>query len=135
MKPMARFGWQVGASAFSIGLPLRGHCAEIALPGVGGELLYGVFVLFALLAVMIVGLLMFRRVLGLKTVPGAVSLIGGVPVGSKERVVLLEVNGTRILVGVSPGQVQALHVFGDSAQPSFATTVSGECAEAERRCA
>ena len=35
---------------------------------------------------------------------------GGVSLGPRERVVLLNVEGTRLLVGVAPGRVQTLHV-------------------------
>lgn len=40
---------------------------------------------------------------------GAVRLIGGTAVGQRERVVLLEVGDTWLVVGVAPGQVSALH--------------------------
>ena len=45
-------------------------------------------------------------------VPGltnqAIKLVGAASVGTRERVVLLEVAGTWILVGVAPGQVRSL---------------------------
>lgn len=40
---------------------------------------------------------------------GAVRLIGGTAVGQRERVVLLEVGDTWLVIGVAPGQVSALH--------------------------
>lgn len=40
---------------------------------------------------------------------GAIRLIGGIAVGPKERVVLVEVGETWLVVGVAPGQVTALH--------------------------
>jgi len=42
---------------------------------------------------------------------GMVSVIGGVSLGPRERAVLLQVGGTRLLVGVAPGQVRMLHVI------------------------
>jgi flagellar protein FliO/FliZ len=52
---------------------------------------------------------MLRRVGG---VPGlsnqAIKMVGAASVGSRERVVLLEVAGTWIVVGVAPGQVRSL---------------------------
>ncbi len=52
---------------------------------------------------------MLRRVGG---VPGfansAIKLVGATSVGARERVVLLEVAGTWIVVGVAPGQVRSL---------------------------
>ncbi len=40
---------------------------------------------------------------------GAIRLIGGIAVGPKERVVVVEVGDTWLVVGVAPGQVTALH--------------------------
>ena len=42
---------------------------------------------------------------------GAVQIIGGVSLGTREKAVLLSVQGTRLLVGVAPGQVRTLHVL------------------------
>jgi len=40
---------------------------------------------------------------------GALRLVGGIAVGPKERVVLVEVGDTWVVIGVAPGQVNALH--------------------------
>lgn len=40
-----------------------------------------------------------------------ISIIGGVSLGPRERAVLLQVEDTRLLVGVAPGRVQTLHLF------------------------
>ncbi|PTR16401.1 flagellar protein FliO/FliZ [Nitrosospira sp. Nsp2] len=40
---------------------------------------------------------------------GAVKVIGGSPVGQRERVVLVEVADTWLVIGVAPGSVTALH--------------------------
>lgn len=40
-----------------------------------------------------------------------IQILGGVSLGSREKAVLLEVEGTRLLVGVAAGQVNTLHVF------------------------
>jgi len=42
---------------------------------------------------------------------GGLKIIGGLSMGARERVVLLQVGETQLLVGVAPGQVQALHVL------------------------
>jgi flagellar protein FliO/FliZ len=41
------------------------------------------------------------------------SILGGVSLGPRERAVLLQVGGTKLLVGVAPGRVQTLHVLGE----------------------
>lgn len=40
---------------------------------------------------------------------GAIRVIGGSMVGQRERVVLLEISDTWLVIGVAPGQVTALH--------------------------
>lgn len=40
---------------------------------------------------------------------GTLKLVGGIAVGPKERVVVVEVGDTWLVVGVAPGQVSALH--------------------------
>ncbi len=40
---------------------------------------------------------------------GVVRVLGGASVGPRERVVLIEVESTRLLLGVAPGQVRTLH--------------------------
>lgn len=42
---------------------------------------------------------------------GSLRVVGGVAVGPKERVVLVEIGETWLVVGVAPGQVNALHVL------------------------
>lgn len=44
---------------------------------------------------------------------GMVSVLGGVSLGPRERAVVLQVDGVRLLVGVAPGRVQTLHVLND----------------------
>ena len=42
---------------------------------------------------------------------GAIQVIGGLPLGSRERLLLIEVDQVRLLIGVTSSQIQALHVF------------------------
>lgn len=41
----------------------------------------------------------------------AIDVIADIPLGQKERAVLLKVGQTQILIGVAPGQVNTLHVL------------------------
>jgi len=53
-----------------------------------------------------------KRMRGLgNRVGNAIDVIADIPLGQKERVVLLKVGQTQILVGVAPGQVNTLHVL------------------------
>lgn len=53
-----------------------------------------------------------RRYAAGRTAAGsALRVLGGVAVGQRERVVMVEVGDTWLLVGVAPGRVNALHVM------------------------
>ncbi len=45
------------------------------------------------------------------TAGGGLRILGGLSMGARERVVLLQVGETQLLVGVAPGRVQTLHVL------------------------
>jgi flagellar protein FliO/FliZ len=42
---------------------------------------------------------------------GLIRILGGVSVGPRERVLVIEVENTRLLVGVAAGQIRTLHVL------------------------
>ncbi|MCO6412080.1 MAG: flagellar biosynthetic protein FliO [Thiogranum sp.] len=42
---------------------------------------------------------------------GGLRILGGLSMGARERVVLLQVGDAQLLVGVAPGRVQTLHVL------------------------
>lgn len=42
---------------------------------------------------------------------GALRILGGVSMGTRERIVLLQVGDQQLLVGVAPGRIQTLHVL------------------------
>jgi len=49
---------------------------------------------------------------------GSLRVVGGVAVGPKERVVLVDVGDTRLVLGVSPGQVTTLHQMARPEEPA-----------------
>ncbi len=55
-----------------------------------------------------------RRMRGLGSrVGNAIDILADVPLGQKERAVLLKVGPTQILIGVAPGRVNTLHVLAE----------------------
>ena len=42
---------------------------------------------------------------------GGLRVLGGLSLGARERVVLIQVGGRQLLLGVAPGRVQTLHVL------------------------
>lgn len=76
----------------------------------GGSMLQVILGLGLVLAVMAGCAWLLRRFGGLQRKPGGgIKVIGGSAVGQRERVVLVEVADTWLVIGVAPGHVTALH--------------------------
>lgn len=55
-----------------------------------------------------------RKVTGLSSpIAGTLRVLGGVSLGSREKAILLQVGGRKLLLGVTPGRVQTLYVLDD----------------------
>lgn len=68
--------------------------------------------LAAVIGLILVLAFVLRRLPGMGAArSGELRVVGSVSVGSRERVVLVEAGGSRVLLGVAPGRVQALHVL------------------------
>ncbi len=82
-------------------------------PGVSGGSLVQVTLGLLLVLAMIVGIAWLLRRYGRlqSAASGSLKIIGGLSIGPRERVVLLQVGDTQLLVGVAPGRVQTLHVL------------------------
>jgi len=75
-----------------------------------------VFVLIIVIAVA----WLVRRVGGVTMAGGgAMSVVGGMSMGARERVVLLQVGDEQILIGVSPGRISKLHVLEKPIEPQL----------------
>ena len=84
--------------------------AGSALPAGGiAQALIGLAAVLALVAVMAWALKRFSGLRG--TGSGLIRIVGAAAVGPRERIVLVEVGGSWLLVGVAPGQVRALHTL------------------------
>ena len=94
--------WALAAGAD----PSRAELPAVVSGGMLTQLTLGLVVVLALA----VGLswLLRRHVLPRS---GAIRVIGGLPLGSRERLLLIEVDETRLLIGVTTQQIQTLHVF------------------------
>jgi len=72
-----------------------------------------------------------RRMRGFgRTVTGALDVIADLPLGQKERAVLIRVGTTQVLLGVAPGRVSTLHVL---AQPIDLTPPVNANSSSEQR--
>ena len=66
-----------------------------------------------LAAIFVIAWLVRRLLLASNRVGGAIDILADVPLGQKERAVLLKVGATQILLGVAPGRVNTLHVLAE----------------------
>ncbi len=91
-------------------VPITSIAAEaVATGSPTGSILKMVVGLLVVLAVMaLVAWILKRMVPGIGKQQSAVRIVGGVSVGSRERVVVLEVAGRWLVVGVAHGQVSAI---------------------------
>ena len=104
-------------AVFASALPAS---AQDAASPVGPGSLLQVFAGLLLVLALVVGAAWALRRIG--RVPGlsnqAIKTIAAASVGTRERVVLLEVAGTWVLVGVAPGQVRSLATMPKSELPT-----------------
>ena len=78
----------------------------------GTNILQLVIGLILVLVMVIVIAWLVKRVGGVSiSGSGVINVLGGMSMGARERVVLLQVGDEQILVGVSPGRIQTLHVL------------------------
>ncbi|HWZ64777.1 MAG TPA: flagellar biosynthetic protein FliO [Steroidobacteraceae bacterium] len=62
---------------------------------------------------------LLKRVRGFNSrVGSSLEVIAHVPLGAKERAVLLKVGPTQLLIGVAPGRVNALYVLPEPLEPA-----------------
>ncbi len=82
-------------------------------PGVGADQMLQMGVGLVLVVLVILALAWVARRLGrgrAATIAG-MRVVGGFPIGTRERVVLVDVDDVRLVLGVAPGRVQTLHVL------------------------
>lgn len=103
----------------------------VAPPGVG-SLGTVTLALALVLAAIFAAAWLLRRVRGFGRASGtALDVIAELPVGQKERAVLIRVGTTQILIGVAPGRVSTLHVLSEPVQGLTPGTQPGFAGERE----
>jgi len=66
-----------------------------------------------IVSLLFLGAFLLRRLNGGKTfgITGPLRIVGGLMISPRERIVLLEVGDTWIVVGIVPGQIKTLHTL------------------------
>lgn len=98
----------------------------------GGIVQIIVSLLLVLAAIVLVAWMLKRMNLAQQGAAGTLKVIGGVAIGQRERVVLVEVEDTWLVVGVGPGQIRTLHTL---PKPEDGNAVTAVSAPADRRFA
>lgn len=85
--------------------------------------------LLVLAAIVMVGWLLKRINVAQQGTGNLLKVLGSVPIGQRERIVLVEVKDTWLVVGVGPSQIRTLHTLenpGTSGQENTSAAPSGD---------
>lgn len=98
--------------------------AEQAAPAPGistSSMIQGFLGLLVILALLALAAYLMRRLNGGRPFGGGpLKLIGGIAVGSRERIIVVEVADTWVVVGIAPGQMRTLHTLPKGELPAGA---------------
>lgn len=99
----------INLALMSLLMPMQAFAAEATTVSPTGSVLKMVLGLVAVLAVMAIMSWVVKRMLPNQGAQhSAIKMVGGVNVGTREKVVVLEVSGRWLVVGVAQGQVSAI---------------------------
>jgi len=139
-------GWCTRAALASLWLllwtgPVAAESASGAWSGSGGGVVDAAYLaqlivgLFVVVAAIVVLAFVMRRMTGAQAALGReLRIVGGISLGAREKLVLVQVGDTQLLVGVAPGRVQTLHVLDEPIRvdPSDAVSRPGDTPFARR---
>ena len=105
------------------------QAASTAAPVGAGGLASVTLALLVVLAAIFAVAWVARRVRGMgNRVGNAIDVLADVPLGPKERAVLLKVGAEQVLIGVAPGRVSALHVLREPVEVTKPATATAPAA-------
>lgn len=118
-------------AALAAGVPaLSVAAAEAAAPGVSVGTMLQTFAMLALLLALFVGAAWLTRRLnggrGLIGGQGPLRIVGALALGPRERILLVEVEDTWLVIGIAPGQMRTLHTLPKGNLPPPATVGDGQ---------
>lgn len=92
-------------------LPINARGSEVANPGIpAGTYLQATLALLLILGLLFGTAWLARKLSGGKGFgQGGMKVIGGVALGPRERIVLVEVGDSWLVIGIVPGQIRTLH--------------------------
>jgi flagellar protein FliO/FliZ len=119
-QPATRFHFSVASVLMLTTAPAWPQQAPEAVPGLSsGHFVQGFLGLMAVIAVLLLATWLVKRFGG--ATPwgqgGALKVLGGLSVGPRERIVLVEVGETWLVIGVTASQVRTLHTMAKGSLP------------------
>lgn len=100
-------------------LPSLGAAAGTA-PVAAGQALQVVLGLCVVLGMIVAAAWAARRLQAIRPQgSGHIRVIEGMALGTRDKLLLVEVDGRRVLLGLSPGRIATLHSFNGAAAPMF----------------
>lgn len=123
---LSRLRYGVGGGLCGVAWPLWADAADSGRRILSSEASFALFGGVLVVLGLILTLAWVARRLGMAPLGGSgpIRLLGGLSVGTRERILLIEVEGTRLLLGVAPGRVQTLHVVSKTPEFSMAPTLT-----------
>jgi flagellar protein FliO/FliZ len=103
----------LGLTSFSVAHAQGAASQAVAVPSLGGAGIVQTGLGLVLVLALLFGLAWLAKRFGLQRPMGGgnVRIVGSAAVGQRERVVVVEVAGDWVVLGVAPGQVRGLHVI------------------------
>ena len=84
---------------------------------VSGSLLKVTFGLLFVVAAIFASAWFFRRFSSMSSVPSdSLKIIGGLNIGNREKVILVQVGKEQVLIGVTPSNINTLHILSENIQ-------------------
>jgi len=105
-------------TAMAAEVPRAAYSAPPATVSSGSVLQIIFSLLLVLAAIVLVAWLLKRMNVAQNSNGNLLKVLGGVAVGQRERVVLVEIEDTWLVVGVGPGQIRTLHTLPKSNLPT-----------------
>ena len=123
-----RTGQIVATVLVNLPAPIAQAAARVEGVGVDPNALLRLTLALAVVLAVIVALawLLRRMARFNRSVNGQLRILGGLAVGNRERIVLVQVGQAQLLVGVAPGRVQTLHVLDEPVETPQTASTDGD---------
>lgn len=114
-RPSFPSGRQRCLLAAAAALPGLAAAEETLAPGVSsGSILQTLVTLILIVALFVGAAWLMRRVNGGRGMfgqGGLLRVVGGIAIGTRERIVVVEIEDTWLVIGITPGQMRTLHTL------------------------